>query len=93
MKRVHVIVSGFVQGVGFRHETRRMANTFGLTGWVRNTEDGKVEAVFAGAKDKLDEIIAWCHKGPYLAEVERVDVAWEEAPPKGGGEFSSFEIR
>lgn len=94
MKRAGVLISGFVQAVGFRHFVSRKAEELGLTGWVRNTEDpstgsGQVEAVFEGEKEKLEEMIEWCNKGPWLAEVDKVDVVWEDET----GEFSSFEIK
>lgn len=89
MTRTRVIISGFVQGVGFRHGTKNKAQELGLVGWVSNTPDSKVEAVFEGEKEKIEKILNWCNKGPWLAEIERVDVVWEEAT----GEFSSFKIK
>jgi len=59
-----------------------------LVGWVKNTPDGKVEIVAEGDKEKLEELIAWCKKGPLFAKVENVEVEWQEST----GEFSSFEI-
>lgn len=78
MKRVHVVISGKVQGVGFRASTRRRANNLELAGWVKNTEDGDVEAVFEGEKDNIQEMLEWCQKGPSLARVMDVEVEEEE---------------
>lgn len=74
MKRMHVIISGRVQGVFFRAETQRAAKDFNLTGWVRNMADGRVEAVFEGDDTNVDKMIAWCHSGPPAARVEEVAV-------------------
>ncbi len=78
MKRVHVLISGKVQGVGFRASTRRRAKNLELAGWVKNTEEGKVEAVFEGEDDNVDEMLDWCRKGPSIARVVNVDVEEEE---------------
>ncbi|MDO8621093.1 MAG: acylphosphatase [Candidatus Levybacteria bacterium] len=75
--RVHVFISGFVQGVGFRYFLKRQARRLGLNGFARNTIDRRVEAVFGGEKEKLDEIIKICRKGAFLSEVENVEVKWE----------------
>lgn len=74
----HVFVFGFVQGVGFRQAVKRKARFLGLTGWVKNLPDNRVEAIFSGPKDKIEEAILYCKKGPFLAEVKSVDVSWEE---------------
>jgi acylphosphatase len=87
--RAKVRTYGIVQGVFFRHNTRQRAQALGLKGWVRNVEDGSVEALFEGPKDKIEEIIKWCHKGPPGAVVERVEVQWEPYV----GEFDDFRIR
>jgi len=71
---LHVIISGTVQGVWFRASTKQQAEKLGLTGWVRNTDTGKVEAVFEGEDEKLDEMIKWCHRGPSLSKVKKVDI-------------------
>ncbi len=89
MKRVHVFVSGRVQGVFFRAYTQKEAYKLGLKGWVRNLPDGRVEAVFEGEDSAVEEIIKWCHKGSPGAIVTKVEVI--EEPYKG--EFSTFEIR
>jgi len=87
--RAHVYVSGRVQGVFFRSETQDEALRHGLTGWVRNLPEGRVEAVFEGDKDKVDRLIEFCRRGPPGARVSRVDVQWESYT----GEFRDFRIR
>ncbi len=87
--RAHVFISGRVQGVAYRIETKWAAERFGVCGWVRNLPDGSVEAVFEGAPEKVDEILAWCRRGPALAKVEAVDVRWES----DAGEFVRFDVR
>ncbi|OPY08917.1 MAG: Acylphosphatase [Syntrophaceae bacterium PtaB.Bin095] len=89
MKRIRVTISGLVQGVAFRHETRKTALSLNLTGWVRNLPDGRVEAVFAGADESVAAMLSWCRKGPRLSRVRDVQV-WEEA---GSESFDAFEIR
>lgn len=84
----HVIISGFVQGIGFRVFVRKHASKLGLFGWVKNTPDGKVEAVFVGPKDKIEEIILHCKKGPFLSEVKELRTEWNDLDE----DFSSFGI-
>lgn len=86
--RVHLIVSGFVQGVFYRASTRDTAARLGLTGWVRNLPDGNVEAVFEGPVEKIREAVAWCKDGPPGARVTRIDEKWD----KYTGEFQSFNV-
>ncbi|MGH2738998.1 MAG: acylphosphatase [Actinomycetota bacterium] len=88
LTHAHVVVSGRVQAVFFRHETRERARARGLSGWVRNLPDGRVEAVFEGPGDEVDEMIAWCREGPPLAQVEGVEVRREDAQG-----LKDFEIR
>jgi acylphosphatase len=88
-KRVRVLISGWVQGVFFRAYTRDAALREGLTGWVRNLADGRVEAVFEGDADRVDRMIAWCHQGSPGSRVDHVEVL----PQPYQGEFRSFEIR
>ncbi|RLF27691.1 MAG: acylphosphatase [Thermoplasmata archaeon] len=88
-KRAHVLISGRVQGVWFRGSTKDKAEQLGLHGWVKNTNDGKVEAVFEGEENAINEMIKWCHHGPPLAKVENVEINWEE--PKNIEE--GFSIR
>ena len=74
MKAVRVIVSGRVQGVGFRYWTEEQADRRGLDGWVRNLTDGRVEAVFSGREAQIDDMIAACNRGPRFAHVTGVEV-------------------
>jgi acylphosphatase len=87
--RARVIVAGWVQGVFFRSETRRLANAYGVTGWVRNLEDGRVEAVFEGEEESVKRLVEFCRKGPPAARVDNVDVSWE----RYSGSFDDFQIR
>jgi len=87
--RVHVLIKGRVQGVFFRTETHQMALRLGMKGWVRNTWGGNVEAVFEAEEEAVKRMIAWCHKGPPAAFVERVEEEWE----KYRGEFDTFSVR
>jgi acylphosphatase len=89
MERAHVFVSGKVQGVYYRATTRDKARERGVTGWVRNLNDGRVEAVFEGESDDVQEMVEWCHEGSSAARVEDVEVEWEDAT----GEFGGFDIR
>ena len=88
MRCVKVIISGRVQGVFFRMETKRAADQAGVTGWVRNKRDGRVEAVFQGEKDQVARMIEWCKRGSPLSRVSGVDIT-EEAV---SSDFTSFEI-
>lgn len=85
--RVHVFVSGIVQGVGYRFTTLDRANQLGVSGWVRNLPDERVEAMFEGTKAAVEEMIRWCHQGPPGAVVKDVVVDYEE--PEG---IRGFEI-
>jgi acylphosphatase len=82
------MVSGQVQGVFFRDSTRQKAQELGLAGWVKNTPDGRVEALFEGPSDKVTEMIRWCEEGPQQASVANVDTDFEAA----GGDLQSFEV-
>lgn len=84
----HIFISGRVQGVNFRWYTQRMAQRVGLTGWVRNLWDGRVEAIFEGSEELVQEAVAWCHHGQPPAQVDDVQVSYAEA----SGEFNSFRI-
>ncbi len=88
-KRAHVFVSGRVQGVFFRATTRKEARKRNVTGWVKNLPDGRVEAVFEGDEEKVQEMIEFCHEGSRSARVQDVEVEWEEYQD----EFSSFDIQ
>jgi acylphosphatase len=71
---VHVLISGRVQGVWFRVNTKQKAEQLGLKGWVKNRDDGCVEAVFQGDENQVSKMIKWCYHGPPHAKVEKVDV-------------------
>ena len=79
--RVHLVVSGLVQGVGFRLAAQREARRLGLSGWVRNRADGRVEAVAEGPEPAIEQMVAWCRRGPPGARVR--DVAVEPRPVEG----------
>jgi len=79
--RAHVYVSGRVQGVFFRDSARGKARSLGVGGWVRNLPDGRVEAVFEGTRDAVEEMVRWCGEGPPHARVENVESSYEE--PRG----------
>lgn len=87
--RCHIFISGFVQGVGFRRFIKHHALKLGLTGWVKNLGDNRVEAVFQGSTLNIDKIIAICEKGTFLSEVKDVNVIWEE---NSGEVYRTFEI-
>ena len=82
-----MVVSGDVQGVGFRWRCREEAWAAGVAGFVRNLPDGRVEAVFEGSDEAMDRMVEWCRRGPRWASVTNVDV--QEEPPAG---LSGFEI-
>lgn len=86
--RSHVVISGRVQGVCFRMETKRVAESRGISGWVRNNRNGTVEAVFEGEKGNVASVVEWCRKGPSHSNVSRVDISEENYT----GEFSGFDI-
>jgi acylphosphatase len=83
-ERRHVIVYGFVQGVGFRFAVERAARSRGVTGWVRNRSDGSVEAVFEGEPDDVEALVGLCRRGPRGADVDRVEVAVESSEGLSG---------
>ncbi|WP_338729179.1 acylphosphatase [Haladaptatus sp. DJG-WS-42] len=86
--RAHVFVSGTVQGVYYRANTRDKAQELGVSGWVKNLSDGRVEAVFEGDETVVESLIEWCHTGSPAAEVTGVEAEYE--PPEN---VSGFEIR
>ncbi len=85
MERVRVVASGLVQGVFFRASTADEARRRGVTGWVRNTDDGRVCAEFQGAPDAVAALVELCRAGPGSAEVETLDVAPVDLVPDEGG--------
>lgn len=93
-KRVHLLISGEVTGVGFRLSTIYIARDLGLAGWVRNVENpstgsGQVEILAEGTKEKLDNLVTWAQQGPPLAKVETIEVKWSKAI----GEFKEFTVK
>lgn len=87
--RVHVVISGRVQGVWFRASTKDKADQLGISGWVKNTTDGNIEAVFEGDEEHIKGMLDWCYHGPPLARVENVEV--KKQPASNG--FNRFSIR
>lgn len=88
MKRVHVLLTGRVQGVFFRESARQEAADLGVKGWIRNMPDGRVEGVFEGDDARVDALVQWCRDGPDRAAVE--DVAVEEEPAMDS--FEEFQV-
>lgn len=86
--RAHAFITGKVQGVYYRATTQKQARRRDVDGWVRNLADGRVEAVFEGPRDEVEGIVEWCRTGSPRADVDSVDVEWED--PEG---LSGFEIR
>ncbi len=87
--RLHIVIEGKVQGVFFRASTIEKSSKLGLTGWVKNCSDGRVEAVFEGETDKIEQVVEWCKKGPPRAVVRNVETIWEQA----SGDYDSFTIK
>ncbi len=87
MQNYHVFISGQVQGVSFRYRAQEKAARFRVAGWIRNTNDGRVEIEVEGDEKAVEQFIAWCRRGPMFARVESVDLV--SGDPKG---FESFEI-
>lgn len=76
--RVRVLISGIVQGVGYRYYTVLQAQKLGICGWVRNLSDGRVEAVFEGDRQTVETMVEWCDRGSLGAVVQKVVVKYEE---------------
>jgi len=88
MKRIHIYVSGLVQGVYFRHNTMIQADRLALNGWVKNLTDGRVEIICEGSDESIDKMAAWCNIGPIGAYVEGLEIQQEEFK----NEFKKFQI-
>ncbi len=86
--RAHIRLSGRVQGVAFRYYARDMAHKLGVKGWIRNLDKGDVELVIEGNKFSVQQMIAWCKKGPSLSIVENIQIDWQPYT----GEFNEFHI-
>lgn len=84
MERRHVVVHGFVQGVGFRYAVEQAARSRGVAGWVQNRADGAVEAVFEGERGDVEALVDLCRRGPRGAQVRDVSVAEEPAEGLAG---------
>ena len=85
---VHIVVSGMVQGVGFRYFVYHHATQLGLTGWVRNLPNGDVEIEAEGKQESVESLITYARRGPRSAVVSNIDVVWKEPH----SQFTSFEI-
>lgn len=88
VKQVHLIISGRVQGVLFRSNTKNQADKLEITGWVKNLPNGSVEITAQGKRETLDNLISWCKAGPLFAKVEKLKVKWQ----KPSDFFQTFEI-
>jgi acylphosphatase len=88
MERLHAVVRGDVQGVGFRYFVQRKARQLDLRGWVRNNDDGSVEVVAEGERAALEQLKRALDEGPRMARVDRVDVEWSGAT----GTLQAFDL-
>ena len=88
MERLHAVIRGDVQGVGFRYFVLRKAHQLGLRGWVRNNDDGTVELVAEGARQDLEQLKRAVGEGPRMARVDRVDTRWQNAT----GNLDGFDL-
>jgi acylphosphatase len=87
--RIHILVSGQVQGVYFRENTRKKAEELGISGWVRNMLDGRVEIMAEGNREKLEELARWAEQGPAFAKVDDLQTDW----PGYKGDLGEFQIK
>ena len=87
--RAHIFVTGRVQGVFFRLETKRNANFYNVKGWIRNLPDGRVEAMFEGEKEDVEKLIAFCKRGPLGARITNLESTWETYT----GTFERFKVK
>lgn len=79
MTQAHIFISGKVQGVGFRQFIRKLTRKRGLTGWVQNLPDGKVEAIIQGERKLIEELLVDAKRGPFLSQVHTIETKWEES--------------
>lgn len=89
LKKIRITISGKVQGVFYRMNTKNKAGELGLTGWVKNTPNGKVEVLAEGKERVLKEFIKWCYNGSKGAKVDKIEVEWEDVNKE---KFERFEI-
>lgn len=89
MSRVHLVITGRVQGVWYRASARNEGERLGLTGFVTNRDDGGVEVIAEGPRETLEAFVAWCRRGPPAARVDDVRAEWSD----GTGEFAAFAVR
>lgn len=89
MVQARIFISGFVQGVGFRRFLQKQAQEMTVGGWVRNLPEGKVEVLLQGERQEVEMLIEASQKGPFLAEVEEVEIEWEEITQ----EYPDFIVR
>jgi acylphosphatase len=87
-KRFHAVITGRVQGVGFRYFTKETAQQLGIRGWVRNTFSGEVEVTAEGVSDQIDTMVQLLQRGPQSAYVSDFKLTWQEP----SGEFKKFSI-
>lgn len=87
MPTVHLLIKGKVQGVFYRATAKDVAKELGLTGWVKNTKEGNVEALASGSNEQLQQFINWCRRGPAKAIVTNVEISFLEEQP-----FNDFKI-
>jgi acylphosphatase len=88
MERMHAVIRGYVQGVGFRYHIQRTARQLGLRGWVRNNDDGTVELVAEGPRHQLEQLKQAAEEGPRMARVSRVVADWSAAK----GDLEDFDL-
>lgn len=93
MKSIHAVIAGRVQGVGYRYSCREAAIALGVSGWVRNLPDGRVETAFSGDDAAVDALLAWCEAGPPLAIVESVETRTVASTDAASASPPRFEIR
>jgi acylphosphatase len=92
-EQIHLLVAGKVQGVGFRHATLSQAKALGIRGWVRNTEDARVEVLAEGSPAQIEEFVSWCRRGSPSAQVTAVEIRSRgPTPPDHPTRYDKFEI-
>lgn len=87
-RRVHLLITGRVQGVAYRAGMKAQAEGLGLSGWTRNLPDGRVEAMAQGPEEQLQDLLTWCHRGPPAARVNDVTATWHDPD----GSLSGFDV-